>query len=583
QGAPCFEASSDHGIAMTCPGIEARIGIIGRARFQCDPRRRVAVVLHGHLWGTGAAHDLTEAYARDGIAFVRQLEGSFAVLVADGERGQVWLATDRVNSRRVCLREREGAVEVATELSHFAAEDATVDPTGIAWVLCCGVAHDDRTILDGVRRMRRAAWQRFDADGGGPVETYWCPRFTDDDTRCNRADAKRELSELLVASVRRCDPGEQPLHISLSVGYDVAGIAGLLARGPRHDAIRTFSYGLDEERVGSDAWAAREMAARHGFVHRFYPSHDGRTLAAIERNASWGDGQAQFCDESLAWWRLREELGDRLPWLFVGEQCFGGTEMTTPGEEDLLRVCGIRRLRAQPWLKRVFSASAFERAAGEQNADIASILRRALPVGTIHDARVFVFLDQRVANQLMPWRERYAGRVFRVVSPWLSHALLDFIGRIPHAWRTEKKLYKETIADLLPEVFSRGRAVLSGYVPDWQMELWRERGKIGEARMPRSAYSPLDSCIDPDAVRGLFARCAPTFDARQPRWRQITRDRLRFAACTRLGLPSALRGPTDAERTAFLLRYLTMRRFLELAREHGRVNVADAPRGAGRP
>lgn len=582
-GAPPFRMSAST-LDFAHPGLEVRVVARGDSRLQRAPERPLAVLLHGDLRGTARTPaDLVGSYAREGIGFVRGLEGSFALMVVDGERGEVWLATDRANSRRLCVREQAGVVEVATDLSRFAADDAAVDPVGLAWYFSNGAVHGERTVLTGVRRMGRAVWQRIGTDGPGPAETYWSPPFTSEYAGRDRADVKREFAEALVEAVRRTVPESEPLQLSLSAGHDAAGIAGILARRPDHGGIRAFSYGLDPDREGCDAWAARRMAERLGFPHRFVRSHDGDIVAAIERNASWGDGQALFCDESFAWLCLRHELGDQRPWLCVGEQFFGGLDMRTPCDDEMLRVCGMRRLHSQPWLRPFLSAGTFEPMVDGQEADVAAILDRARQVGSMQDARAFLYLDPKLPNVLLVWRERFAGRAFRVLNPWLSNDLLDFTGKLPHAWRVAKNLYKETVAELLPEVFADPRAAASGYIPDWQTELSRQKGRVAEAFASRESRSPLDAFVDPGTMRSLLARCAPAFDPRRSQWSQITRDRLRFTVGRRLGLSSEYRGPTEPERTTFLLRYLTLRRFLELARQEPRVSDLAVPRGAGQP
>jgi asparagine synthetase B (glutamine-hydrolysing) len=53
---------------------------------------------------------------------------------------------------------------------------------------------------------------------------YWKYEFTYEYAGKSQRELKSELSELLVASVRRKASAKKPIVLSLSVGYDVAGV-----------------------------------------------------------------------------------------------------------------------------------------------------------------------------------------------------------------------------------------------------------------------------------------------------------------------------------------------------------------------
>jgi asparagine synthase (glutamine-hydrolysing) len=568
-----------HAATLKTPGLTVGLTCYSGVEMLQDAATGITLVLQGCLYEGMTLTRLIDLYRAQGNSYAKALNGSFALLLVDARRGKAILSTDRLGSRSLYLREADAKIEVATQLRYLADAEAPLDPIGLAWYLSNGAVYRNRTLFRDVRRMARASYRCISADMGGCDQIYWEYRFTNEYAGRKREEGYAELSELLVESVRKQVPGGKPIFISLSAGHDVAGIGGILAEKLRVQNVHSFSYGLDERQAGCDAQQARRLAGTLGFQHRFLLSHDGGLFGAIERNARWGDGVSHFCDESLAWQTLLDEFGGQSLPVVVGEHCFGRKKFPFTSKEAVLAYCNIRSLAGMPWIKNLMSHSTYAAFLEGQAEDMSALMNLAPDVESLADFWDIVGLDQRLCHVLLPWRENYAGRAFQVVSPWLDNSLLGFMQKAPASWRDEKSLYKETIRAMLPATFAVPQATQSGYVPDWAAEIAREKYMIIEKYVRPEVASPLDAYIVPKDVRALIATLSDNTRNPAGRLGQIGSASLRMVKRA-LGISSGGRisftTPSRATCATFLLRYLVLRRFLEIVKKEAKTQSGGA-------
>ncbi len=547
---------SGNRISMAARDLQVEVTLTGKLTVLHDTERKVAIILDGSLWCGVRGAQLLERYQQRGMDFVGELCGSFALLLLDGAKGECWLANDRFSSRPVYVKPQGRGYSAGTIFTDLVTAEDEPDPGGVAWYLAVGVVFGGRrTVVRGISRLPVGSrWLVKPGDDIRPEE-YWRLVFTDEYAGRDRAVVRDELQELLLETIRQTLPTDEEIVLSLSAGYDAAGIAGLLAQRKNHDNVRTFAYGLDPGAAGSDPAGAAALAQQLGLPYRFLQTYDGDLLGALRRNADWGEGRANFCDESLAWDQLAAEDAGKGAWLVTGEQCFGNREVLRPLHDEIMRLRLKFSLQLMPWLQQVFVPDVLAEAGGEQMADIEWMGRRARERSQPENLKLYLYLDQRLPNLLMPWRDSYGRRVYQLVMPWLANDLFDFMARLPLRWRYEKLLYIEAISGLLPEVFATPRAEYCGYAPDWMGEFASGQALVREAfwaggttnRLdrvisPKAALQQLRSSEEPSGLVGRGLRLAKRLGARM----------------TGGSVPTL---PTAGQRSVFLLRYLSLRGF----------------------
>ena len=555
-------------LVVETPSLRIALKRFGDVQVLQDEAREIDVVVHGQLYDGVSLPGLISSYQDVGPSFVKACNGLFSILLVDRRKDRVILATDRLSSKPLHVRRVAGRTYVSSKLRHLVTSGSALDRAGVAWYLSNGVVHTDRTILEGVSRVPRASYCVV-SEAGPQVTRYWSHEFTQEGDGRSFEQLRSDLADLLVDCVRKRLGGEEEgIQLSLSAGNDSRGILGLLCHAGRRDSVTTFSYAAAEGIADSDAEIAKRLAERCGVPHRLLLSYDGELDAVIERNARWGDGTANFCDEALAWERLVSRHAAHRPPMFLGDTVLVDYEADVVDIQDVMNVCGLRDFAGFDWLQGLLPHGQYRELRDAQGADLANLERLMVGMGDFLDMRYFLYLDQRVCHVHLPWREDFAARGFAVQEPLLDNELLDFSRGLPTEFRRyQQRLYVAAATLVAPDVFTGPRADVSGCEIDWRDQLRRRAASL--AAPPRndgsSCASLLDDIIDPSVVGKILRLSQMTAAQEGQRLQDVARRRMRREwrrvrrKVTGRQLPMRI-SPAD-----FLRRYLVLRRFLEVS------------------
>ena len=558
-------------LTITTKNVRISIRCFSNVQIFTDESDEVTVVLYGYLNDDTNLSQIIECYKIEGLQCFKSLDGSFALLLFDKRHEKIVLVTDRLCSKKLYFRKKNGVMYVSTGLKHIFTDDLSIDPIGLAWYLSNGVVHNNRTIFKEIIRLNRASCYSFFADGSENLFLYWRYEFTNEYAHKDINWVKEEFSELLIESVRKRHKKSLSLFLSLSAGYDVSGILGILSEYLKAENLYSFSYGMSEADVTGDPYIARRFAEMYGITHQFYKSYDGNLIEAIERNALWGDGHTPFCDESLVWNQSADTTHSQNHPLIVGHQVFGrGGELSSSNKEDVIAALKFKRFSTLNWIKGSLSPGVYNYFIDGQNEDISDFFKKAPQSSNYDDIKDYIYLDQRLCDLVFPWRENFCSRAFVVHNPLLDNALLDFTRKLPLHWRQGKCLYKETITSMLPRLFAIDRAKILNLIPDWTAEIFREKTLIKDTYFENGKQSLMDAYINPDRIMNLlfFEEKTPNkVTSLKKNINSVSYNLLRKVIPNEGGKIRRQIRPFITSRTVFLLRYLVLKRFLEIAKE----------------
>lgn len=429
-------------------------------RIARNPARNVTLLLHGDIYcDDGNREDpagiLLERYLNEGApALAKSTRGSHVVLVMDAMQGLI-VITDRVGSRKIYAGGDSGGMWLASEIALY--PGGVVDPAAVASYLVNQYIYGGRTIYRGVRSLERACLHRVDPTGI-TSDRYWDFDYAPShDTTPKALDRMiPELAELIRKAVRRRIPATGNVCISMSGGVDSRGILGVLLEQSQGGEIslNAMSYGFDTD---TDVVATRAICERLGIrLHRV--SFKGDLASAIRLNADCSDAAVFFYPQGLdGLSEVISSLGND-PTMFVGDECFGRNEewmpagkVAFPAFDDVLRLVGIRAPAKVPGYYSYGDTPATEIEAMLE-ADNDALSRRCPGPPYTLDAYGLMYLDQRLPNLLLTWRENHLARFVRVANPLIDDAILDYLRTIPATLRFNKRLYRETIAHMFPQL-----------------------------------------------------------------------------------------------------------------------------------
>ncbi len=473
-----------------------------------DHENEIILLLHGEVFNaadTNQAQFLVKQYRKHGIGFSKDINGSFAAIVIDKRNDTVAIITDRINTRKVFFSKYEGSYWLSTSLYAHPVANSNIDTVGITCYLANGAIFNNRTLFEDVRILERACVHRLSSNGLDTTE-YWSYGFSNSYSDTDETKLRAELSELLVESIRARLKNKSKIFISLSAGYDSTGILGILASKLKISNVECFTYCFGVPKPGSDEYVSQEMANLLGVRHKIVNSYNGNVLDVIRQNANQGQGLANFCDETDVWNTLAPELSaDRESVMFIGDMYSSTTcyklKCKLNDLDEVLPYVGIcNSLILKPYVNLINSSSG-KISCQAWDEEYQSILRKIPAYQDMRDSKDFIYFDQRIPHVLTCWREFFQAPFINVCAPYLDNNILDFTMKLPVALRESKILYKRTLTEMFPDLFTFKRARTSSTV-NWRKQFIRQCRDIKTHIL--SHGSKLDEIIPPEIILDLL-------------------------------------------------------------------------------
>jgi asparagine synthase (glutamine-hydrolysing) len=439
-------------------------------------QKGVHVMIHGEIYnddimGRDQAAYIARCYEEQGSLFAHTLNGSFAVAIIDEHKKTVFLATDRVGSKPILFYYNCDRFIFAPELKPFMSLTGLslkADTGAIADVLSNGFMTGRKSLVQNIRYLPGASVCKI-SDSGVHIKQYWTYTFNENNQDFSLNEGKEELSRLLEQAVKRRMRTCHNYAISLSGGYDSRALVGccLQAGSP----VKTFSYSASEKKFGDSVIAARVSDIAH-FEHIHCSYNSKGYLHSIKRSAFLREGMGNVIEEWPVWETLRSD--HNIDIVLTGEECFGWQDIYIDSEEAMLQALGIYRLKQFPHYARILTAEAYNTLCCMSEHNL-SHLSALCSLGDFHNRKDFFYLNQRLFTLLM-WRYAIATEV-EVRNPWLDNDILDFMMNVPVRYRRGKKLFKETVESMFPELCAGDFARTSDALNQQDFDSWKDEFK----------------------------------------------------------------------------------------------------------
>lgn len=459
--------------------------LAGGKEFQYLEHDEVIVMLHGEIYEGGNVLD-TLSFDPVNIAAIKnsllKLSGSFVAVLINKYKDELYVITDRINSKRIYYWRDDRKTILTTQPAYFGSISKKVSAGGVASYLINGSVLNNYTLYENIKALDRASLHII-KNGKLNSNTYWQYKFTNEYAGIPKDELRKEFKRLLLQSVERRVKALNPdtCYLSLSGGYDSRFLLGALREMKAGFKLKTFSYGMvGGKHIGDDV-VASSLAKHAGVEHHFEPAYTNDVMKTIRENSLYGHGMANFCDEVDAWQNLGRVFSrEKSAVLFVGDMFYHSSYDLYHASDKRLP---LQTVKIHPWyyikpLLTLFPKVNQDILISAYNEMYESILKRLPETDDYQIIKDFAYFDQRISHTLCYWRTFFQAPFIKVTQPLLDNDILDYYRKLPNELRYGKIFYKETVKELFPDLFEIPIANTLWEQPDWLFELINEKESI---------------------------------------------------------------------------------------------------------
>ncbi len=467
----------------------------------------IAVMTFGEIFNDLQPGETVEEYVhrlftQDGVSSFAKLNGSFSLFIHDETRQKSYVVTDRLASRPVMYHVGREYVTFSPDLRSFAQTDhipKKLNRTAIAAMLSSGFVHNDDTYLEDVKYLQGGSVLQISK--GKKVTRYWDYVIQAQEDQGVEA-YQSQLAPLLLQAVERRLRDRPDVTLLLSGGFDSrALLAACVELGYK---LPIYSYYVDDV-SGSDYRIAKTLAEMVGMPFSSLRYDPTDIWPNVRNSTLFFGGMRNRIYECLAF----EELRGRFDAMLMGDQPFGWYAATPLDEYDMFSMLRIGRMANQPVWARLLSAQGYKDLAALDDEMLRRLSARSDLVD-LHERMDYFRIVECMVREVLPLR-LVMNSVAQVRNPWLDNDILDFVRRLPAKYRFSKSLFKTTVRNRFPALFSIPPATSSGGYRDWSLfyRILEEQPRAIQKACFEREYA-VDALFDFDALTNYIQESRPS-------------------------------------------------------------------------
>ncbi|MBC8030880.1 MAG: asparagine synthase (glutamine-hydrolyzing) [Pyrinomonadaceae bacterium] len=254
-------------------GCTDRVWLVFNGEIYNHAELREGLEKRGHVYSSRTdSETILHLYEEQGLDFVNEIEGDYAICLWEAARERLVLVRDRIGVKPLYYHHQNGrfifASEIKAILKHPAVT-AELDEESLYDYLTFLTTPAPRTLFSGIQKLPAGHMLAIDRNGKIDVKQYWDalppenqPAMTDRSPE----EHQREILRLLRDSIRKRMMSDVPFGVFLSGGVDSSANVALMAE-LMSQPVRTFTVGFKDNQDLNELDSARAIAKRFGTDH----------------------------------------------------------------------------------------------------------------------------------------------------------------------------------------------------------------------------------------------------------------------------------------------------------------------------
>jgi len=392
----------------------------------------VEIFIYGYPYSEATAtwvtaSDLYQMYKLNGVNFVNDIEGCYAIITLDKTNERGFIVTDRYGIYNFFYSRQPDTIIISDNIIEIVSDipDISLDQISIIEFLNLGLVLGTKTLIQEIHKFRPATIHTLESDLTLSETPYW-EYFWENDRKISSEEFRCLFNDHIATGLKL----EERISLPLTGGLDTRTTLSACLSAKEH--LHCYTHGVQSS---ADIKIATKISQRLNISHDVYLLDDEWIKSiplAAERNVEI------FNDViDLIWYSHLENS-------YIKEE--GKGELFFSG-------LGGEMLRSSLASRQLFNATSLD--------DISAALRRAIQLGKVVDVykdfdsqqvvkllnesvnqelaktkakdaitmAEYFYLSSRIAN-FMSYSLRLVGKHLRVFNPFLSRKLLQAIQRL---------------------------------------------------------------------------------------------------------------------------------------------------------
>jgi asparagine synthase (glutamine-hydrolysing) len=412
---------------------------------------------NGHKFKVGNdAEFCLHLYEEYGEDFVKNLNGSFVIIIFDTQNRKMIVANDRFRLRPFYYAKNGEKYLFASEVKAILEDkkfEKKICHQAVADFFAFQKIWGDKTFFEGITALPPASIMIL-SEGELSIRKYWDFKFPEKRNRPKEYYVDN-LVPIFRRAVERRMKGNHSTGVSLSGGLDSRSIVAAINK--EHYPIRTFTYGV---RGGDEARIAEKVAKKLGTTHRFFELKRDFLVDYVKLGVRLTDGMSNCWH--FHWMSLLEQIAKDVDIVFHGlgmDLLVGGwvshrgvrarRRMLKAKNDAVLATILYQRFRKHGVsdIKKLFSDAYYQKI---KDMPIQSFKKALKEAKAKHPGDIIDYIIWRdyTKTSSSPARRSYVeDRV-----PGYDNDVVDLILEIPPALRSEQRIYYDFFIKLAPHL-----------------------------------------------------------------------------------------------------------------------------------
>jgi hypothetical protein len=379
--------------------------------------------------------------------WIQELNGSFSLLAYNSILNEYYLVADRIASQPLYYFWNKNFLYFSPEvkaLTCIPGSPNKINYSALGSLIASGHLLNGQTLYQDIHSLGGGTTLRIK---GQTIQkqAYW--QFSPGvDSNNAPEDLNNILSNLIKESVRFSLSEKNTSALFLSGGVDSRALLGSYLDQKKwvEANVCTVSWGLNENKEGSDAYIARQMASKLPLSHIFlersvenFSENLSKTLHLIDWHS---DVPALHSNEFLLMQQLRSH---GVKTVIRGDETFGWKKLSRSDLASLSFV-GLRPFKLIRGLESLINKDIHDKVCTAQEPNFAGFQKKHWPDFSHNQLKDYLYFNQRLQTYLNT-ASYYKMYYFLHYNPLLDYDILDFLRYIPDHERASKSFFKNYV------------------------------------------------------------------------------------------------------------------------------------------